>query len=118
MTRPANTESSFLLLLLGKALLVLTTIVLVWILYAWLHAYHLGFLGWCYSNLVPLTNGLYRIVDTWLPDDVKYKIRGAITDDLGQRSLFLLLLTAVVELTLYSLFKGCKSLLARAMGGS
>jgi DNA-binding transcriptional LysR family regulator len=29
----------------------------------------------------------------------------AITDDLGQRSLFLLLLTAAVELTLYSFFK-------------
>jgi hypothetical protein len=32
-------------------------------------------------------------------------VRGAITDDLGQRSIFLLLLTATVELALYSLFK-------------
>lgn len=116
MTQPAKSESSFALLLLGKATLVLITIVLVWVLYAWLHAYHLGVLGWCYSQLLPLTNTLYGIVDTWLPDDVKYKIRGAITDDLGQRSLFLLLLTAVVELTLYTLFKASKSLLARAMG--
>jgi hypothetical protein len=36
---------------------------------------------------------------------MRYRIRGAITEDLGQRSLFLLLLTATVELTLYSVFK-------------
>jgi hypothetical protein len=47
-----------------------------------------------------------------LPVDVRYKIRGAITDDLGQRSLFLLLLTAAVELTLYSFFKFLKYLVA------
>jgi hypothetical protein len=45
------------------------------------------------------------LVETYFPNDVKYKIRAAITDDLGQRSLFLLLLTAAVELTLYSFFK-------------
>jgi hypothetical protein len=50
------------------------------------------------------------MVETYLPADVRYKIRGAITDDLGQRSLFLLLLTAAVELTLYSLFKFLKYL--------
>ena len=38
---------------------------------------------------------------------MKYKIRGAITDDLGQRSLFSLL-TPVIELSLYSLFKALK----------
>jgi hypothetical protein len=52
-----------------------------------------------------MTNALYSLVETYFPDDIKYKIRGAITDDLGQRSLFLLLLTAAVELTLYSIFK-------------
>ena len=57
-----------------------------------------------------VTQGWY----TWT-DDVRYKIRGAITDDLGQRSLFLLLLTAVVELTLYSIFKGLKRLGALAL---
>jgi hypothetical protein len=47
-----------------------------------------------------VTNGLYAIVETYFPSDVTYKIRGAITDDLGQRSVFLLFLTATVELTL------------------
>ena len=55
---------------------------------------------------------LYALVETYFPSDVKYKIRGAITDDLGQRSIFLLLLTATVELTLYSLFKLLKAVTA------
>ena len=99
---------SFLWLFLGKVVLLALTIVVVWALYAYLHAYRLEWLGWSYSKLLPLTNGLYALVETYAPSDVRYKIRGAITDDLGQRSIFLLLLTAVVELSLYSAFKGLK----------
>jgi hypothetical protein len=90
------------------------TIVVVYAIYAYLHAYHLDWLGRSYTKLLPLTNGLYALVETYLPDDMKYKIRGAITDDLGQRSLFLLLLTATVELTLYSIFKFLKYLVVGA----
>jgi hypothetical protein len=108
-------KSSFLVLVLGKALLLLVTIVLVWVIYAWLHAYRLEWLGWIYSKLLPLTNGLYALVETYFPADVKFKIRGAITDDLGQRSLFLLLLTAFVDLALYSLYKGAAGLVRRIM---
>jgi hypothetical protein len=104
---------SFLSLFLGKVVLLFVTIVTVWILYAYLHAFRLDWLGWFYSHLLPLTNALYALVDTYVPGDVKYKIRGAITDDLGQRSLFLLLLTATVELSLYSLFKLMKTLAGR-----
>ena len=99
-------------LFLGKVVLLVATIIIVWMLYAYLHAYRLGWLGWIYSKLLPLTNVLYDLVETYFPADVKYKIRGAITDDLGQRSLFLLLLTATTELTLYTLFKGGKVLIA------
>jgi hypothetical protein len=102
---------SFPRLLLGKIILLIVTIVSVWVLYAYLHAFRLDWLGWSYSKLLPLTNGLYALVETYFPDDVKYKIRGAITDDLGQRSLFLLLLTALVELTLYSVYKLVKAVL-------
>ena len=98
-------EPAFLWLFFGKVVLLLVTITVVYAIYAYLHAYRLDWLGRAYAQLLPLTNGLYSLVETYFPDDVKYKIRGAITDDLGQRSLFLLLLTAVVELTLYSLFK-------------
>ncbi len=98
-------EPRFIWLFLAKLVLVTITIMLVWALYAWLHAFHLDWLGWIYVQLLPVTNALYALVETHFPADVKYKIRAAITDDLGQRSLFLLLLTAAVELTLYSAFK-------------
>jgi hypothetical protein len=103
---------SFPVLFLGKVVLLFVTILVVWIIYAYLHAFRLDWLGWFYSKLLPLTNGLYALVETYFPADVKYKVRGAITDDLGQRSIFLLLLTAAVELTLYSLFKLLKTLAA------
>jgi len=108
--RKQATQPSFARLFLGKVILLSVTIVVVWATYAYLHAYRLEWLGWFYVHLQPLTNGLYALVETYFPSDMKYKIRGAITDDLGQRSLFLLLLTATVELTLYSLYK-----LARAI---
>jgi hypothetical protein len=103
-------EPAFLWLFLGKVVLLMVTIVVVYAVYAYLHAYRLDWLGRIYVKLLPLTNALYALVETYFPADMKYKIRGAITDDLGQRSLFLLLLTATVELTLYSLFKFLKYL--------
>jgi hypothetical protein len=101
---------SFAWLFFGKVVLLIVTILVVWAIYAYLHAYRLGWLGWCYVHLLPLTNALYALVETYFPADVKYKIRGAITDDLGQRSLFLLLLTATTELSLYSVFKLIRSI--------
>ncbi len=103
-------EPAFLWLFLGKVLLLFVTILVTYAIYAYLHAYRIDLLGRAYVQLQPLTNALYGVVETYLPVDVRYKIRGAITDDLGQRSLFLLLLTAAVELTLYSAFKFLKYL--------
>ncbi len=100
----------FIGLFLAKVILLALTIVIVWLIYAYLHAFRLEWLGWIYSKLQPVTNQLYLLVETHFPDSIKYKIRGAITDDLGQRSLFLLLLAAAVELTLYSVFKFFKYL--------
>lgn len=100
----------FIWLFLAKVVLLALTIVIVWLIYAYLHAFRLEWLGWIYSKLQPVTNQLYTLVETYFPDSIKYKIRGAITDDLGQRSLFLLLLAAAVELSLYSLFKFVKYL--------
>ncbi len=109
--------SPFIVLFLGKVALLFTTIVVVWALYAYLHAYRLEWLGWFYAHLTPLTNGLYGVVEALFSGDTRYKIRAAITDDLGQRSLFLLLLTAVVELTLYCLFKLAKAVIATLLAG-
>ncbi|MEZ5818833.1 MAG: hypothetical protein R3D44_17300 [Hyphomicrobiaceae bacterium] len=109
-------KPSFLAQLVSKIVLLFLTIVIVWIIYAYLHAFRLEWLGWFYSKLLPVTNALYALVETYLPDDVKFKVRGAITDDLGQRSLFLLLLTASVELLLFCLFKVLGGLFALARG--
>lgn len=109
-------KPSFLGQLLAKIVLLFLTIVLVWVIYAYLHAFRLEWLGWFYSKLLPLTNGLYALVETYFPDDVKFKIRGAITDDLGQRSLFLLLLTAAIELLLFCVFKAIGGAVAAARG--
>lgn len=98
-------KPSFLGQFLAKVVLLILTIIIVWVTYAYLHAFRLDWLGWFYSKLLPVTNLLYSLVETYLPDDVKFKVRGAITDDLGQRSLFLLLLTASVELVLFCIFK-------------
>src|SRR5271166_939227 len=105
MGKPPRREPAFIWLFLGKVVLLMVTIAVVYAIYAYLHAFRLDWLGRAYSKLLPVTNELYSLVETYFPDDVKYKIRGAITDDLGQRSLFLLLLTTAVELILYSLFK-------------
>ncbi len=112
--RPQRREPHFIWLFLGKCVLLALTIVIVWLLYAYLVAFRLDWLGWFYTKLFPLTNGLYGLIDAYFPDDVKYKIRAAVTDDLGQRSLFLLLLTAAVELALYSGFKFVKYLVVGA----
>ena len=109
--QPLRREPHFVWLFLGKCVLLALTIVIVWLLYAYLVAFRLDWLGWFYVKLFPLTNALYGFVETYFPDDVKYKIRAAVTDDLGQRSLFLLLLTAAVELALYSGFKLVKYLI-------
>jgi hypothetical protein len=106
----AAAQPVFLWLFLGKVLLLFVTILVTYAIYAYLHAYRIDLLGRSYIQLQPLTYALYSLVESYLPVDVGYKIRGAITDDLGQRSLFLLLLTAAVELTLYTLFKLLKYL--------
>jgi ABC-type Na+ efflux pump permease subunit len=100
----------FLPLFIGKAILLALTIVIVWLLYGYLFAFQLDFLGWAYTKLQPLTNYLYALVDGYFPESIKYKFRAAITDDLGQRALFLLLLTAFVELALYTIFRFLKFL--------
>jgi len=107
---PPRRGPGFLALFIGKVILLALTVVIVWLLYGYLFAFQLDFLGWAYTKLQPLTLQLYALVDNYFPEGIKYKFRAAITDDLGQRALFLLLLTAVVELTLYTFFRFLKFL--------
>ncbi len=110
---PPRRGPGFLAAFLGKSVLLALTIVIVWLLYGYLFAFQLDFLGWSYTRLQPLTNSLYALVDGYFPEGIKYKFRAAITDDLGQRALFLLLLTAAVELTLFTIYRFFRFLLFR-----
>ena len=65
----------FAWLFLGKVVLLFVTILVVWIIYAYLHAFRLDWLGWFYSKLLPLTNGLYALVETYFPS--RRQIQGA-----------------------------------------
>ncbi len=105
-----RSRPGFVTLFLGKVILLALTVIIVWLLYGYLFAFQLDFLGWAYTKLQPLTIQLYTLVDNYFPDSIRYKFRAAITDDLGQRALFLLLLTAAVELTLYTIFRFLKFL--------
>jgi len=109
-TPPPRRGSGFLSAFIGKAILLALTIVLVWLLYGYLFAFHLDFVGWAFTKLQPLTTYLYTVVDNYFPEGVKYKFRAVVTDDLGQRALLLLLLTAIVELTLFTIFRFLKFL--------
>lgn len=110
----ADSSPSFPLLFLAKVVLLFFTILIVWALYAYLHVYRLDWLGWFYAHLQPATIALYALIENYFPADMKYQVRAAISEDLGQRSLFLLLLSATVELTLYSLFKLVKWMIWRS----
>ena len=68
---------------------------------------------WYTLSSCQFANALYSLIENYFPDNMRYRIRGAISEDLGQRSLFLLLLTATVELMLYCLFKLLKSIAMR-----
>ena len=63
---------------LGKLALLIATIVIVWALYAYMHAYRLEWLGWFYAKLTPLTNSLYALVESLFTGDVRYKIRAPL----------------------------------------
>ena len=60
-------EPKFLWLFLGKVILLIATIVVVYALYAYLHAYRLDWLGWFYVKLSPLTISLYGLVEDLFP---------------------------------------------------
>ena len=80
MMNKSERAPSFLWLFLGHVVLLAVTIVVVWMVYAYLHAYQLGWLGWFYAKLLPLTNGFCAFVEAYFPNDVEYKIRAAISD--------------------------------------
>lgn len=89
-------------------------VMLVWMTYVYLYAYQPDFLGWCFEVLRPVTVTLFQWIDAWLPDSVKYKASAGLTDELGPRALFLLVLGGLGELLIMSILGAIRGLI-RAM---
>jgi uncharacterized membrane protein YkgB len=88
----------FLLRVLGRLAIFFFVVCFVWIAYVWFYAYHADTLGWIYASLRPLTIWLYGLIDNQLPDTLKYKVSAGLSDELGPRALFLLILGGIGEL--------------------
>jgi hypothetical protein len=97
----------FLLRIIGFVIVVL----LVWFAYVYLYAYQPDFLGRAYNVLRPVTTSMFQLIETWFPDTVKYKITAILTDELGPRALFLLLLGGLAELIVVTVYSALRSLI-------
>lgn len=91
--------------ILARLLLFCLVVALVWVAFVWLYALHPDTLGWIYAALRPITIWLYGLVDTRLPEAIKYKVSAGLTDELGPRALFLLMLGGLIELVLLTLWR-------------
>ncbi len=103
--------------IVARFIVFLFVIVLVWMTYVYLFAYHPDFLGWAYNKLRPTTVQLFNLIDLWLPDSVKYKVSAGLTDELGPRALFLLLLGGIGEAVLFSVLWSIVGLFRLATSG-
>ena len=99
-----------ILRIIGFVLVVL----LVWVAYVYLYAYQPDFLGRAYNMLRPVTTTMFQLIEAWFPDTVKYKITAILTDELGPRALFLLILGGLGELVVVSVYLAVRGLV-RAM---
>ena len=97
-----------LLAIIARLALFFVVVMLVWIAFVWLYAFHPDTLGWIYSELRPLTIWLYGLIDNQLPDTVKYKVSAGLTDELGPRALFLLILGALAEVVVLAVWHGLR----------
>ncbi len=101
---------------LARFIVFLFVIVLVWITYVYLFAYYPDFLGWSYNMLRPWTVWLFNLNEQWLPNSIKFKVSAGLTDELGPRALFLLLLGGIGEAVLFSVLWTVIGLIRLATG--
>ena len=99
-------------LLLRLALFVVV-VILVWVAYVAFYAYNPDLLGWIYAKLRPITIWLYGLIDNRLPEAVKYKVSAGLSDELGPRALFLLILAGAIEAAVIALFHIVRALRRR-----
>jgi uncharacterized membrane protein len=95
---------SALIHILVRLMLFVVVTMMVWVLYVYLYAFSPDFLGWCFASLRPVTIWLFSFVDGSLPVDLKYKVSAGLTDELGPRALFLLILAGLSEIILSTLY--------------
>ena len=81
----------------------IVVVLMVWMTYVYLYAYQPDFLGWCFELLRPVTLRLFEMIHAWLPDDLYYKASAGLTDELGPRALFLLILGGLGELVVMAI---------------
>jgi hypothetical protein len=96
--------------LIARLCLFPVVVALVWITYVWLYAMHPDLLGWIYATLRPVTIWFYGLIDTRLPDAIKYKASAGLSDELGPRALFLLILGGIIETVVLGLWHGVRAL--------
>ena len=103
-----------LLAVVARLALFFVVVALVWIAFVWLYAVHPDTLGWVYAELRPITIWLYGLIDNQLPDTVKYKVSAGLSDELGPRALFLLVLGGLAELVVLTVWHAARGLIRLA----
>jgi hypothetical protein len=97
----------------ARLVLFVIVVTLVWVAFVWLYALRPDTLGWIYATLRPVTIWFYGLIDTQLPAAVKYKVSAGLSDELGPRALFLLILGGVVEVLVLGFWRLITSLTTR-----
>ena len=101
---------------LARLALFVVVVALVWVAFVWLYALHPDTLGWIYAKLRPVTIWFYGLIDTRLPEAVKYKVSAGLSDELGPRALFLLILGGLVEVAVLGVWRGVRVLAGMGRG--
>ena len=96
--------------MIARLALFFIVVALVWIAFVWLYAVHPDTLGWIYSGLRPVTIWLYGLVDNNLPDTFKYKVSAGLSDELGPRALFLLILGGLAEIVVLAIWHALRGI--------
>jgi hypothetical protein len=111
MREERMTAGGLLFRLIRRIIGFVIVVLMVWCAYVYLYAYQPDFLGWCFQTLRPITVTLFQWIDVWLPESVKYKVSAGLTDELGPRALFLLVLGGLGELIVMSIVGGLRRLI-------
>ena len=103
--------------IVARLILFVVVVASVWVAYVWLYAFHPDALGWIYAKLRPVTIWFYGLIDTRLPDTIKYKASAGLSDELGPRALFLLILGGMIEVIVLAVWRALTYFVPSRGGG-